>query len=121
MKAFTLGTPLVGQVPIVYPPIHGGDPNGMLFDFVRLNFYVSLQSIFYRWLRKADNQWTTDEIQLVPGYYSLDRDGLGVEFRSLQDGTGILATVTCELIEISDIPDVFLQETNQHTYNPGYA
>lgn len=103
------------NVPTVYPTLKGGDPNGMLFDFVRINFYVQTQQILYRWLRKIDNQWTTDEIQLRQGYYSFDRDGSGVEFRSLSDGTGILATITVELIETNDLPDIFLNETPSHT------
>jgi hypothetical protein len=95
------------NAPAIYPLIDGDSPNGMIIDFVRVNLYVSVAGIFWSWLRKADSQWT-QEVALAAGYYSFDRDGAGIEVRS--QNPGLLATVTIELIEESDMPDIFLTQ-----------
>lgn len=97
------------SAPNKYPQISGGDPNGMLADFIRVNLYVTGAGIFWQWQRKTDNQWTL-EIALNTGYYSFDRDGSGIQVRS--QSASALATVTIELLEPDDFPDVFL--TTQH-------
>ena len=101
-----------------YPALNGDSPNGMLFKFARVNLYVSTAGIFWQWQRAWDEQWQP-EIALGVGYYSFDRDAIGIQVRS--QNAGNLATVTIELLETQDIPDVFLQETSQHPYTPDYS
>ena len=102
------------KAPTTYPAILGDQPNGMIYDFIRVNLYVSVAGIFYEWKRQSDSEWQP-EIALNVGYYSLDRDGAGIQVRSQSSS---LATVTIELLTVQDIPDVFLQETNKHIYDP---
>lgn len=101
------------SAPAKYPALDGDQPNGMIFNFVRVNLYVSSAGIFWQWQRAVDSQWQ-NEIALNVGYYSFDRDASGIQVRSQLQSN--LATVTIELLEINDIPDVFLQETPGHTY-----
>lgn len=106
------------SAPATYPAIDGDQPNGMIFNFIRVNLYISNAGIFWQWLRASDNQWGA-EIALNPGYYSLDRDAAGIQVRS--QSASDKATVTIELLEAQDIPDVFLNETNRHSYAPDFT
>jgi hypothetical protein len=92
----------VAQAPYAYPLQHGGDPNGALFPFVRMNLYVNTGPIWFRWQRAYDDNWT-DEILLQIGYYSFDRDGQGIEVRSQLVTFGTFAFVIAELVEPQDI------------------
>jgi len=91
------------SVPQTYPVPQGGNPNGMIVDFIRVNFYILNAGIFWHFQRQDDGVWQPD-VALPTGYFSLDRDASGIEFRSQ---TSTLATVTIELVERLDIPREF--------------